>query len=78
MFQVGDIVRIVDGCEGRIPEVWLEPLLVEIVETFGGSQYYHCRFHPAGRTWFARDGVINVFSEEELELMEHPKPNWEV
>lgn len=80
MFAVGDLLQVKNPCEGRVDEVWGEPLEVIVVERdpFTEVFYYHCKFTPEGKTWFARDGIVNTFREEEIEYRINPKPSWEV
>lgn len=85
MYNVGDLVRVRDKCEGRIEEVWGEPMKVVSISQDDGTgpfrspdKIYACKFTPDGSTWFARDGIINYFREDEIEYRVEPKPKWEV
>jgi hypothetical protein len=74
IFHVGDLVRVKNPCEGRIEEVWGEPLRVEVID----DTHIACRFTPDGTTWFAQDGVINWFSPNEIEHRVPRTPTWEI
>ncbi len=85
VYSVGDLVQVKVGCEGRIPEVWGEPMKVIGIRNNDGTspfrspdKVFACKFTPDGNTWFARDGIINYFTENEIEYREIPKPTWEV